>query len=124
MNRQFQTLTALGFSAVAILFAASDAEAHARLVSAAPADKAVVASPKLIEAHFSENLEPKFSSFDVTAANGAKVAMAQMSVDPKDKKILTGAPQAPLAPGAYKVSWHVVASDGHKVEGTYGFTVK
>lgn len=124
MNRSLQTIAAFGLGAGAMLFAATGASAHAHLVSAAPADKAVVASPNLIEARFSESLEPKFSSFDVTAANGAKVALAQVNVDPKEKKILSAAPQAPLAPGAYKVSWHVVAGDGHKSEGVYSFTVK
>lgn len=124
MNRTLKTIAAFGLGTGALLFAATGAYAHAHLVSAVPADKAVVASPNLIEAHFSESLEPKFSSFDVTTASGAKIALAQVSVDPKEKKILSAAPQAPLAPGAYKVSWHVVAGDGHKSEGVYGFTVK
>jgi len=124
MNKKLKTAAAFGLGAGALLFAATGANAHAHLVSAVPADKAVVASPNMIEARFSEGLEAKFSSFDVTTAGGAKVALAQVNLDPKDKKILSAAPQAPLAPGAYKVSWHVVAGDGHKSEGVYGFTVK
>jgi methionine-rich copper-binding protein CopC len=124
VNRQLQTMFALSLGAAAMLFSTTGASAHARLLNAVPADKAVVASPASIEAHFSENLEPKFSGFDVTTASGAKVPMVQANVDPKDKKTLVAALQAPLAPGAYKVSWRAVASDGHKVEGSYSFTVK
>ena len=29
-----------------------------------------------------------------------------------------------LAPGAYKVSWHMKTPDGHKTEGDFAFTVK
>jgi methionine-rich copper-binding protein CopC len=121
MNMQF--LAAIG--AVGLLVAGTvQADAHAHLVSATPAEKAVVASPSNIVVHFSEGLEPKFSSFDLTNAAGAKIAMADIAVDAKDKKTLTGTPKAPLAPGAYEVAWHVVAGDGHKSEGKFGFTVK
>lgn len=107
-----------------LLAATVEADAHAHLVSATPAEKATVASPSAITVNFSEGLEGKFSSFDVTNASGAKVALSGVTLDPKDKKTLSATPQAPLTPGAYKVAWHVVAGDGHKSEGTFGFTVK
>jgi copper resistance protein C len=124
MTVQF-TKCVVAFGAAAILLGTTvEADAHAHLVSAAPADKSTVASPSVVRVEFNESLEAKFSSFDVINASGAKVAMAPAALDPKGKKMLTGTPSAPLAPGAYKVAWHVVGTDGHKVEGTYGFTVK
>ena len=117
-----QFAAALGASA--FLFAGTvEAKAHAHLVTSIPAAKAVVASPVTISVAFNENLEAKFSGFDVTSAAGAKIALAP-TLDPKDKKMLVAAPQAPLAPGVYKLAWHVVGSDGHKIEGAYDFTVK
>jgi methionine-rich copper-binding protein CopC len=29
-----------------------------------------------------------------------------------------------LAPGVYTVTWHALAKDGHKTNGTYSFTVQ
>jgi methionine-rich copper-binding protein CopC len=29
-----------------------------------------------------------------------------------------------LAPGAYKVTWHMKTEDGHETDGDFGFTVK
>ncbi len=113
------------FAAAAFLLAGTvEAEAHAHLVSATPAAKAVVASPSAISIQFSETLEAKFSGFEITNAAGAKVALAPVTLEPKGKKTLTASPQVPLAAGAYKIAWHVVGGDGHKVEGAYDFTVK
>ena len=114
-----------GFGAVAILLAGTvEAEAHAHLVTATPAAKATVASPASISIAFNETLEAKFSGFEITNAAGAKIATAPVMLDPQGKKTLSAAQQAPLAPGSYKIAWHVVGGDGHKVEGAYDFTVK
>ena len=114
-----------GFGAAAFLLAGTvEAEAHAHLVTSVPAAKATVASPSSISIAFNEALEAKFSGFEITNASGAKIATAPVVLDPQGKKTLTAAPQAPLAPGAYKLAWHVVGGDGHKVEGAYDFIVK
>jgi methionine-rich copper-binding protein CopC len=114
--------TWLGILAISIV-AAAPAVAHPALVKAIPAAKSAVASPTVISVQFSEGLEAKFSSFDLIAADGHKIATAPVTLD-GSKKTLSAAPASPLAAGAYKVAWRVVASDGHKVEGAYDFTVK
>lgn len=117
--------SAAAFGASLFLLAGTvEAEAHAHLVTSVPAAKATVASPASITVAFNENLEAKFSGFDVMNASGAKIALAPVTLDPKGKKTLTAVPQAPLPPGTYKLAWHVVGDDGHKVEGVYDFTVK
>jgi len=114
----------MSFAAAAFLIAGSvEADAHAHLVTATPAAKASVASPSAISIEFNEALEGKFSGFELSKG-GAKIATSAVTLDPKGKKTLTAAPQAPLTPGAYKIAWHVVGADGHKVEGSYDFTVK
>ena len=112
----------LGLIAISLV-AAVPAIAHPALVKATPAAKSAGSSPAVISVQFNESLEPRFSSFDVLAADGHKIATAPVTLD-GGKKTLSAAPTAPLAAGSYKVSWHVVASDGHKVEGAYDFTVK
>ncbi len=117
------SLAAVSLAALMTLAAATAASAHAALVKSNPAASAEVPAPKVISLTFSEELTPAFSTFDLTTANGDKVAV-KTSVA-KDGKTVTGKPQAPLAPGAYKVAWRAAAADdGHKTKGTFAFAVK
>ena len=104
---------------------ATAAYAHPKLVKSDPANDAVVtASPKELRLSFNEVLMPKFSNAEVKDQNGQKVETGTVSADPKDKKQLVVPLSKPLAAGSYKVNWHAVAADTHRVEGSYSFTVK
>ena len=105
-----------------VAFAAGPAAAHARLVSATPAPNATVASTRTLSLTFSERMAPAFSSFDVVNAAGEKVAI-QTSVA-EDGKTLTGNFSRALAAGAYRVDWRIASSDGHRMTGSYTFTVR
>lgn len=112
-------------AAAALAFAATsdEASAHAKLVSSDPAANATVAAPKTIRLTFSEKLAPAFSSFELAMADGMK-APVKTSMSP-DRKTITGVPKGPLMAGAYKVTWHAAAADdGHRMDGTFVFTVK
>lgn len=98
------------------------AQAHARLVSASPAANATVAPPRVLNLTFSERMAPAFSTFDVVNAAGTTVAIrTQVS---QDGKTLTGTLARPLPAGAYVVNWRIASSDGHRMTGSYGFTVR
>lgn len=114
----FRPLT--GMIAALGLFAASQADAHAHLVKADPVANATVASPQTITLQFSEKLEPKFSGFELMKSDGGGVAITSSVSD----KTITGGVKTRLAPGIYMVMWHVVSSDGHRMEGNFTFTVK
>ena len=105
----------------ALLLAGGQALAHAKLLDASPAADATVAAPTQIVLHFSEKLEPKFSGFEV-AAGGAQAAV-KTSLG-KDRKTIIGVASKPLAAGAYQVNWHAVSADGHRMQGSYAFTVR
>ena len=112
----------LGLSAI-LTFGATQAMAHAKLVTAVPAVKSSGAAPAAIVLHFDDDLEMKFSSFKVTDIDG-KVVAIKASPAP-DSKSLAATPVAPLAPGLYTVSWTAASTeDGHKMTGKYSFTVK
>ena len=113
--------TALALAAIAAVLATTQAQAHARLVSASPASTSTSAAPKQIVLKFGERLQPRFSAFDVSRG-GARVPMA--SAVGKDRQSLTATPAKPLAPGAYKVAWHAVTADTHRMQGSYSFTVR
>ena len=103
--------------------AASQAWAHAKLESTTPAADSAVSSPKTIQAHFSEAIETKLSSLKLTASDGASVPVMSMN-DAKDPATLSIMPIAALKPGVYKVTWSAVSDDGHKMQGTFSFTVQ
>lgn len=122
MNSKRLPCLAGGLAAAALTFAASQAAAHAHLVSSNPAPAAIVAAPKAITLNFSATLEPKFSGFDLTTRGGAKVPVTTTVLE--DRKTLVGTPRQPLAAGAYKLTWHAVAKDGHRMQGDFAFTVR
>ena len=109
-------------AAAGLMLAASQAAAHAKLVSANPAPDATVAAPKAIRLKFSEKLEPKFSGFEIATAAGGAVPVK--TVVAKGGQVIDGALNTPLAPGTYKVTWHAVTADAHRVNGAYSFTVR
>jgi methionine-rich copper-binding protein CopC len=117
--------TAAVISLVAGSVVATAALAHPKLVKSDPAANAVVsAGPKELRLSFNEELVPKFSSADVKDQKGQKVEVGTAAADPTDKKQLVVPLTKPLAAGTYKVDWHAVAADTHRVQGSYSFTVK
>lgn len=118
MTRNVLSIGAL----VAALAIGDQAQAHAHLTSSQPAADATVASPNQLELHFNEKMVAKFSGFDLMKADGGKILL-KISLG-KDGMTLLGAPAQPLAPGVYKVSWHAVTADTHRMEGAYSFTVR
>lgn len=105
--------------------AATAASAHPKLVTTNPAADAVItSSPKELRLSFNEDLVPKFSGAEVANKQGQKVELGATAADPADKKQLVIPLPTPLAEGVYKVDWHAVAADTHRVHGNYSFTVK
>ncbi|AHG92244.1 copper resistance protein CopC (plasmid) [Gemmatirosa kalamazoonensis] len=96
--------------------------AHATLVRAEPAAGSRLAtSPSRVWLLFSEALEPTLAHLTLVAPDGG-VRHLVAAGDPHDVHALI-APVDALAPGAYRLLWHVVSADGHPVEGSYVFTV-
>jgi len=107
--------------AAAALLGATQAQAHAKLVSASPAENAAGPAPRAITLRFNEKLQPKLSGFELSAGGAATPVKIAVS---KDRMSMVGTPAKPLAAGAYEVRWHAVTSDMHRMEGHYGFTVR
>ena len=115
--------TTLAFTTVAV--------AHPKLLAATPAANAIVSKPSKIELRFSERLVRQFSSVDLAmtgmpgmAHHGPmKVGGLATSVAADGKTLIVKLKQ-PLAAGTYKLDWHVVSTDTHRISGTYSFRVK
>jgi hypothetical protein len=108
----------------AIGTAPAAALSHAFLDAAIPlVGGTTPASPKEIRLTFSEAIEPRFSGIDLVTEDGRAISTAQATVDPReDKQLVLALP--PLAPGRYRVRWHVVSVDTHRTEGEYSFAVE
>ena len=121
LSRPARLSSALG--AAALLLLSSAAFAHAHLVSSEPAANAEVAAPADIAIHFSEPLEPAFSKIALADAGGKPAAPAASQVDKHDARVMH-LPLPTLAAGRYAVHWTAVATDGHRTQGDFAFTVK
>lgn len=119
MRRYVSFVGAIGALTLA---AAGPAHAHAKLTAAEPAANATVASPRQIVLRFNEKMVGGFSGFDLITAGGAKVAI-KTSLG-KDGMSLIGVPAKPLGAGVYKVVWHAVTADSHRMQGDLAFTVR
>ena len=105
------------------LLAAPLAWSHAKPQQQSPAPESTVASPAEIRLVFNENIEPAFSMHSVANAKGESVTAAKAAVDDATHRTLT-LPLPALTPGMYVVKWAAVGPDGHRVKGSYSFTVK
>lgn len=119
---RFQGALALATIASALIFVVPAAYAHTHPKEMMPAADSTVSSPAMVMIHFTEALEPKFSSITVADAAGHTVNKAP-SVCASDNMSMS-VPLPTLAPGVYTVNWVGVATDTHRSNGTYKFTVK
>jgi len=101
----------------------SAAYAHPALQSAEPAAGAATSSPKQIKITFNENVIPQFSGVEVKNQTGKVMATGKATTDPTNKKQLVVPVQELLPLGDYKVEWHAVSDDTHRVKGSYSFSV-
>jgi hypothetical protein len=119
------SLKTVGVLAVAAaLFGAAEAQAHAHLVSATPADGATVSAPKQLVLKFSEKLQPKFSTAHLMMPAKNNMQTPVKTAVAKDGVTMVVTPNQPLAVGAYALHWQAVAADTHKKEGVVNFTVR
>lgn len=114
---------AFAISAAAFL-APLPAWAHAHLKQASPSvDGTVKASPSRITLHFSEDVEPHFSSIAITTADGKVLKLEHPATAANDHETLVSKVPETLPAGTYRVTWHAVSADTHKTQGSFTFTV-
>src|ERR1700730_2820179 len=98
--------------------------AHPQLQSAEPAPgAATTTAPKQIRITFNENVIPQMSGVEVKDQTGKMMPTGKAATDPANKKLLIVPLKEQLPPGDYKIEWHAVSDDTHRVKGNYSFTV-
>ena len=123
MNRLKKVFCPLAFTLSLVLAAAPSAFAHAHPKVMKPAPDSTGPAPSSISITFSEAVEPKFSSIRLTDEKGKTEGSEASKPVAADPKTLTLAVPK-LAGGTYLVHWVSVAVDGHRLEGSYKFTVQ
>jgi methionine-rich copper-binding protein CopC len=103
-----------------IPLATTAARAHAFLDHASPlVGSTVPAAPHEVVLTYTQNLEPAFSTAQVTDSSGARVDQGKAAVSGNTMTVALKS----LGPGSYKVHWHVLSVDTHTTEGTFTFHV-
>jgi copper resistance protein C len=107
-------------SALLTVMAGATAEAHAFLDHAEPrVGSTVPTAPRELVLSYTQNLEPAFSSVEVSDANGARVDLGKPLIGASTMRVGL----KPLAPGTYRVRWQVLSVDTHTTEGSFTFHV-
>jgi copper resistance protein C len=107
-------------STLLILMAGTAAESHAFLDHAEPrVGSTVPTAPRELVLSYTQNLEPAFSSVEVSDANGARVDLGKPKIGASTMRVGL----KPLSPGTYRVRWQVLSVDTHTTEGSFTFTV-
>lgn len=108
----------------ALCLAPANALAHAYLVKAVPAQRAVVfVAPDHIDLWFNERLEAAFCTLQVFDATEKPVDKGDMQVAKDDPKHLSVGLN-PLSAGVYTVKFRVLSVDGHVVTNQFSFTIR
>lgn len=103
-----------------VSLASIGARAHAFLDHATPlVGSTVPSAPREVSLSFTQNLEPAFSTVEVTDAGGARVDQGKAQISGNTMRVGLKT----LGPGSYKVRWHALSVDTHKTEGSFTFHV-
>lgn len=103
------------------LFAAAPAQAHDELVAFNPAaEEQLDQVPEEVVLTYSAEIMDIGNAIEITDPQGEVVSQGEPVVEGRD---ISQAISGTESEGTYTVTWRVVSSDGHPIEGRYEFTV-
>jgi methionine-rich copper-binding protein CopC len=99
---------------------AGPAAAHSLLLESTPAANATLAAPPTrLALRFNNRIEKSLSWVRLLDARGVVTRLALAPDDGPADRLTALVP--PLAPGAWRVEWQVLSTDGHVVSGRFEF---
>ncbi len=107
-------------AAAAVVLAAVPASAHTSLIDVQPGEGGTVQEGTTVSLTFSDALLDLGTEISVTDSSGDPVSLDVQRPDPAT----VAATLPALAAGPVKVSWRVVAGDGHPIEGTLSYVAE
>lgn len=118
-----RALIATAALATASLLGMNPAAAHDELVSTNPADGATLTeAPASLELTYSGDIMDVDGANQVRVTNAAGESVTDGAAD-IDGKVVTQDLATAAADDTYTVTWRVVSSDGHPIQGTFTYTV-
>lgn len=109
-----------GIVPLLLLFATSEASAHAFLDHAQPrVGNKVAAPPHEVTLWFTQKLEPAFSTITVTNTAGDRIDTGKTRVNGAQMSVTL----RPGGSGTYHVTWRVLSVDTHTTDGSFTFQV-
>lgn len=94
--------------------------AHADLVETVPAEgEAATTAPEELRLVFSDDIELAFARVEITGPDETAIETGPLTHDGDDAKTIVVPVIGELTSGTYNVAWSVVASDGHRMDGSY-----
>jgi methionine-rich copper-binding protein CopC len=110
--------------ACAMLLMAGPALSHGVLERSEPAAGARLSvAPSEMRLHFSERVEPTFTTVKLVGPGGKELKTEKASAGKDDAKTIVQ-PLPALTSGAYSARWSTMGRDGHRVKGEIPFSVK
>jgi methionine-rich copper-binding protein CopC len=107
---------------MAVLAGALPAGAHAILLQATPAPNGTVDGPDVkVVLKFNSRIDAKRSQITIVLPDGSSKVLTNGTSDPPDTLSAEG---RGFAPGAYRLKWQALSSDGHITRGEHPFSVK
>lgn len=108
-------------AAVLLFLSAASALAHAVLLESNPALKSSVSGPDVpLKLRFNVRIDAARSRLTLVHADGS---WQTLEIGKQDPPNTLSAQARGLRPGAYRLRWQVLASDGHITRGEIPFTV-
>lgn len=105
---------------IAVLLVASPALAHSLLLESSPAAEAILTTlPPQLTLRFNNRIEKRLSRISLVDDRGRPQALTIAVTDGGADRLTATVPT--LEPGAYRVEWHVLSTDGHVVSGSFRF---
>ena len=118
-----RTLVATAALAAGSLLGMNPAAAHDELVSTNPTDGATLTeAPASLELTYSGDIMEVDGANQVRVTNAAGESVTDGTPD-IDGKVVTQDLATAAADDTYTVTWRVVSSDGHPIQGTFTYTV-
>src|SRR5262249_10295408 len=118
LARAGQAIAGLAAALAVLLSAPTAASAHTELLGTSPSEAAVITAPvNEVTLTFSGPVQGDGGTVTVTDSGGRTYNSGQLSVI----DFVVHQPVAVIAAGSYRVSWSIVAGDGHPMSGEFTF---
>lgn len=119
----FATRIPLWTALLLLLFPALS-HAHAHMSKSQPTKGEVLtAPPAAVQLWFSATVDPQWSKIEVTGADGERIDTGPVTAIGNDSNSLQ-INLKPVGTGSYEVKWSTASRDGHRIKGSYSFSVK